>query len=509
MNLPVLSDPRILSTALGSLVVVTAVGLWSWRRTHSARDFFIAGQSVGLWATSMATMSAAFSGFVFLGGPGLTYRMGIGSLFIVLPVGFTAGLMCWTLAKRLRLLAEIREVYTIPDAIACRFDNRGTTALATAAVVIGTVGYLGSQLLALAVLFEALFDTRRWLGDWSLPVALLMGLAVVVLYSVLGGMLAGVYTDLVQGVLMLVAALLVFRRALSVAGGMRAIVVSITESDRFDGFFDPLGGVAGMTVLGFFFVFGVGVLGQPHMLHKFYMLRDPRQLRWMPLILAGSQAMCLLIWIGIGVAVPALVAQGRMTPLQLADDAAPRFLLEFVPPALAGIVVAGILAAVMSTADSFLNIGAAALTRDIPRLLGRPVKRELTWGRWATVLVALSAAALALVYGDLIAMLGTFAFGTLGAALAPTLALGLNWERVTASAASASIATGLAVILLLELLQNHPGMATWSTRLLASGALPAAVALAASLTVLLACSWVSGGRAADRLSADIAAVMER
>ena len=510
MSLPVLSEPWILGTALASLALVTAIGIWSWRRTRSARDFFIAGQGVGLWATAMATMSAAFSGFVFLGGPGLTYRMGIGSLFIVLPVGFTAGLICWTLAKRLRLLAEVREVYTIPDAVACRFDNRGTTALAIVAIVIGTVGYLGSQLLALAILFEALFDTRRLLGIWSLPTALLLGLTVVVLYSVLGGMLAGVYTDLVQGVLMLAAALLVFWRALTVGGGLSAMVVSIADSDRFSGFFDPLGGVPAITALGFFFVFGIGVLGQPHMLHKFYMMKDPRQLRWMPLILAGSQAMCLLIWIGIGIAVPALVAQGRMIPLLLADDAAPRFLLGFVPPALTGLVVAGILAAVMSTADSFLNIGAAAVIRDIPRLLlRRPVKKELTWGRWATVAVALAAAALALTYGDLIALLGTFAFGTLGAALAPTLALGLNWKRVTAAAASASIATGLGVTLLLEMLQSRLFSATLGNWVMATGALPAAVALAASLTVLLVLSWLTGRRTEDKLSADMVAVMER
>lgn len=509
MSFPVLSEPWILGSALASLALVTAVGIWSWRRTRSARDFFIAGQGIGLWPTAIATMSAAFSGFVFLGGPGLTYRMGISSLFIVLPVGFTAGLICWTLAKRLRLLAEIREVYTIPDAVACRFDNRGTTALATIAIVIGTVGYLGSQLLALAILFEALFDTRRLLGIWSLPAALLVGLTIVVLYSVLGGMLAGIYTDLVQGVLMLAAALLVFWRALTVGGGLSTMVVSIADSDRFSGFFDPLGGVPAMTVLGFFFVFGIGVLGQPHMLHKFYMMKDPRQLRWMPLILAGSQAMCLLIWIGIGIAVPALVAQGRMLPLELADDAAPRFLLAFVPPALTGLVVAGILAAVMSTADSFLNIGAAALVRDIPRLLlGRPVRRELAWGRWATVGVALAAAALALIYGDLIALLGTFAFGILGAALAPTLALGLNWTRVNAKAASASIATGIGVTLMLETLQSRLGSATLGTWSLATGVSPAAVALAASLTVLLAVSWLTGRKRKEPLSADMLAVME-
>ena len=141
---------------------------------------------------------------------------------------------------------------------------------------------------------------------------------------------------------------------------------SIAASDWFGPeFLEPLGTVPVFTAFGFFFVFGIGVLGQPHMLHKFYMLDDARKLRWMPLILGGSQAACVLIWVGIGLAVPALVAQGRLEPLVRPDDAAPLFLLRFAPGLLAGTAVAGILAAIMSTADSFLNIGAAALVRDL------------------------------------------------------------------------------------------------------------------------------------------------
>jgi len=493
---------------VASLAVVTAIGFWSFRRTRTPRDFFIAGQGVGLWATAMATMAAAFSGFVFLGGPGLTYQMGVGSLAIVLPVGFTAGLLCWSVARRLRLLAEVREVFTIPDAIACRFESRPTTALTILAVVVGTIGYLGAQFLALAILLQSLFDTRQLLGPWSLSVALLAGLAIVVLYSVLGGMVAGIYTDMVQGILMLVAALLVFSRALWVSGGPEAMVESISRSEQFRGFFDPMGSGQSVTVLGFFLVFGIGVLGQPHMLHKFYMMKDPQQLRWMPMILGGSQALCLLIWVGLGLAVPALVAQGRLAPLVLADEAAPRFLLEFGPPALTGLVVAAVLAAIMSTADSFLNIGSAALVRDLPRLFGKNGSQRLVHARWATLGIALAAAGLALTYGDLVALMGTFAFGTLGAALAPVFALGLNWKRVTATAATASIATGLTASLSLEMVRRLSPSGTLAEIGLAAGALPSAVALVTSLSVLMIVSWLTGGNKRSEIAGDVLAVME-
>ena len=104
--------------------------------------------------TGLATMAAAFSGFVFLGGPGLTYRIGLSSLFINLSIGFTPTLLGWTLAKRLRLLAEVREVYTIPDAVLARYGSRAASGAAAVAVLVGTVGYLGAQLLAIGTLLE-------------------------------------------------------------------------------------------------------------------------------------------------------------------------------------------------------------------------------------------------------------------------------------------------------------------------------------------------------------------
>ena len=515
MTVPALDRPWIAAAALGYLAVVLAVGAWSLRRTRSARDFYIAGQGLGVVVTGLATMSAAFSGFVFVGGPGLTYRIGLGSLLIVAPVGFTAAMLCWVLGKRLRLLAGVREIYTVPDAVQARYGSRLAAGLAAVAVVVGTVGYLGAQLLALGRAFEAVFGTRELFGEASLAVATAAGLAIVLGYSVAGGMVAGVWTDVVQGVLMLLAAAAVFAGALAAGGGWMRITDSIAASERFGpAFLDPLGTVPALTAFGFVFVFGVGVLGQPHMLHKLFMLRDPRQLRWLPLVLGGSQSVCLLLWLGVGLAVPALVAQGRMAPLANPDDATPAFVLGFLPAALGGLVFAALLAAIMSTADSLLNLGAAALARDLPRALGRDEKAgrprdELAAARAATLVVALAAGACAWLYDDLIAVLGTFAFGTFAAALAPALAVGLNWKRVPAAAASASIATGLVLSLGLELLAR-PGAPPGLRLPFAAGALPSAIALAGSFTVLFA---VTGWHALRRrpppaLDPDVAAVME-
>jgi Na+/proline symporter len=294
---------------------------------------------------------------------------------------------------------------------------------------------------------------------------------------------------------------------MAAGGGPAGIARAIAESPAFGtDFLDPVAGVPAAAGLGLFFVFAVGVLGQPHMLHKFYMLEDPAKLRWLPLVIAGSQTLCLLIWVGIGLAVPALVAGGELAPLANPDDAAPTFLLARLPSPVAGLVFAGVLAAIMSTADSFVNVGAAALVRDLPRALGRPLADELGWGRRAVAGLAVASAVFAWAYGDQVALLGTFAIGTFAAALAPTLAIGLAWRRVTAAAAIASIATGLALSLGLELLGRLPP-ASPLAGLLPPGTVPSAVALAAS-TVVLCAVTLAGRRRDPELPADVAAALD-
>lgn len=491
----------IAAAGVAYLVLVLAIGAWAATRTRTARDFFIAGQRLGLVVTGLAAMSAAFSGFVFVGGPGLAYTMGLASLWIVLPVSFTAGLLCWVVARPLRRLAGIREVLTVPDAIACRYGSRTAAGLAAVAVATGSVAYLATQLLALGVVTRAVF------GLDSLTAAIAIGALVVLAYSAAGGMVAGVYTDVLQGLLMIAAAAAVFAAALAATGGWSAMTRSIADSERFGpAFLEPLGGAPALTAFGFFFVFGVGVLGQPHMLHKFYMLRDPAALRFMPAVLAAGQALCLLLWLGIGLAVPALVATGAMAAPGRPDDAAPQFLLAWAPQAVAALAFVAVLAAIMSTADSFLNIGSAALVRDLPRALGRPLRGELAWGRIAVVgvtMLSAAAAGAAHAAGDRIALVGTLAFGTFAATLAPALAIGLNWSRVPAAAATASMAAGLIVNLGLELWRRAPGL-PWPFR---PGVVPSALALAFSFIVLFAVTWWAPA-AASALDEDVRAVVE-
>ena len=150
------------------------------------------------------------------------------------------------------------------------------------------------------------------------------------------------------------------------------------------------------------------------------------------------------------------VRAGQHPELASADAAAPEFLQHYAHPVLAGVVFAGLFAAIMSTADAFLNIGAAALTHDIPKAMNRVRANELRAARVGTVVIAVASAAFALYshYENerLIALLGVFGWGTFGAALVPTVAIGLNWKRGTATAACTAIVASLILNFGIEIL---------------------------------------------------------
>ena len=120
---PSLAKPVIGGVAIGYFIIVAVIGIWATRKTKSAADFFVAGQGLGLFTLAIAAMAATLSGFAFIGGPGLVYSLGLGAVFIILPAALTNSMGAWVLAKRLRLLAEVREMITIPDAIGARRTN--------------------------------------------------------------------------------------------------------------------------------------------------------------------------------------------------------------------------------------------------------------------------------------------------------------------------------------------------------------------------------------------------
>lgn len=484
--------PTIMAISAAYFALMLGIGLWAARRTRTMSDFFVAGRGVGMVAIALATMSSAMSGFLFIGGPGIQYQAGFGTLLLTMPAAVSFALAWLLLAKRMKLLAMARPLLTVPDAIHARYDSNLARGLAAVAVLLGVLGYLATQTLAMGVVLARIFDL-------SLVWGVSIGVVIVAIYAVGGGMIAGIYTDVVQGAVMVLAALATFALALEVGGGMGGMVRSIAaDSPDWVG---PFGLLEPGVAIGWYLVFALGILGQPQVVHKFYMIDEVRKLRWGPLLAAVCAVLASLVWLSVGTAMRALVAEGA-EPLAQADEAAPRFMLEYAPALLAGVFFAGVAAASMSTADSFLIIGASALVRDLPLAFGRQPSEAMQFraGRVVTLLLCVAAGAIALASGQLVAVLGIFGWGMFASSLAPALGLGLNWSRATTAGAVASLLVGIIGTLALEL--NH--LFGWL-----ADPLPAQLYRSAAVFLLSTLTFIAVSLATPRRApaADVARVM--
>lgn len=493
VSLPRVAQPAVIAVGIAYFAVIIAISIWASRRTKTASDFFVAGHGIGLIALTVASVSTSVSGFAFIGGPGLIYSIGLGAMYLVLPASVTNVMGAWVLAKRMRLLGEARGLMTVPDAIGARYRSPAAQGLAGIAMLVAIIGYMATNALAMGVVINAIFGIGIGWGIW-------FGMGFTLAYSVAGGILAGIYNDVFQGTLMAAASVMVFLFVLSAGGGLGEISRTILATDPQ--FLSPWGKITPLAALSFFFVFAMGSLGQPQGVHKYYMLRDPLQLKWYPLLKTLGLILVLLLYFAVGVGVKAFVLNGRMAPLVANDQATPALLLSITPILLAALVFSGIAAATMSAANSFINIGAAVVMHDLPIAFGKRLRNELLWGRVVTVFIAIAAAVIAQESGSMVAFLGIFGWGLFASTLVPALAVGLNWQGATRAGAIASIGTGLAVTLSLET------AAYLKAFTFPSGVTASAVALVLSFLVFFVVSWLTRRTAAGSIDSDVRLIME-
>ncbi len=437
-------NPIILTAVALYMLLCIGVGIWALRRTKSTHDFFMAGRDLGVMVTAFAVFSSTLSGFGFVGGPGLVYKLGMSSVWMFVCIIMGYNLSFFLLAKRLRLLAELGDAISLPDVVALRYGKESTRFLVAIAIVLGVLGYLATQILAMAVVLRDILIETEFLASISIEMCVLISCSILVFYSVTGGIVASVYSDLIQGGVMIVAATLVFFTVIyTFDGGFSEISQTIQEHDPEA--IGPWGTLGMVGCLSWFFVFGLGGAGQPHVITKMMMYKDVNDAKYILPISIFGYLFSALLWIGIGLAMRALVLQGVQPELASADAAASQFLQNYAHPVLAGVVFAGLFAAIMSTADAFLNIGTAAVMHDIPKAIGKTIKNDLFWARITTVLITLCAAVFALYSGDLVAILGAFGWGTFAAAIVPVVAIGFNWKQATALAANTAIIASLCI----------------------------------------------------------------
>lgn len=442
-------EPIIIGSVAVYMIFCIAVGLWAMRRTQSADEFFVAGKSLGPIVISLAIFSSALSGFGFVGGPGLVYTTGFSSVWMTTGVVLGYGLTFFLVAKRIRMVAGVRKCISLPDIVQARYGDRTVSGLTALTIILGVMGYLATQILAMALVMQAILSQTDAFENIRLITCLIVSASVLVFYCVTGGIIASVYTDVVQGIIMSISGLLIFFTAANIFDGGFTEASQVIFADDAEAIM-PFGTTGALTCLGWFFIFGVGLAGQPHLITKMMMndrIEDNKVTFPVTLL---SYTFAALLWGSIGLAMRAMAISGGIDPLTAGDAAAPTFLSLFAHPILAGIVFAGLFAAIMSTTDAFLNIGVAAIIHDLPKAIrGRPIENELTWARIMTVVLAIIATIFALyahyVSETVVALLGAFGWSTFAAVIVPVVMIGLNWERAHPTAAIVAIIASLTI----------------------------------------------------------------
>ncbi|WP_104135923.1 MULTISPECIES: sodium/proline symporter PutP [unclassified Cryobacterium] len=423
------------------LAGMVVIGYFAFRQTKDLDDYMLAGRGLKPGTAALSAGASDMSGWLLLGLPGAIYVSGLVEAWIAIGLTIGAWLNWKYVAPRLRSYTFVsKNSITIPSF----FENRLKDSSRLLRVVSGLIilvfftFYVSSGMVAGGVFFEESF------GSTFLTGMLIVG-GITLLYTLFGGFLGATLTDVAQGILMLIALIAVPLVALNATGGVVATLDSIREVNP-----DLLSITAGGSVLGVISAaaWGLGYVGQPHIIVRFMAMRTPQDAKagrrigigWMVATALGAVATAL---IGI--------AYFQQNPdLDLANPETVFLILSqtLFHPFIAGLVLAAVLAAIMSTISSQLIVSSSALVEDLYKIVGKKAspKQLVMLGRSGVLLVAVIAALIALQQNSTILDLVGFAWAGFGAAFGPVVILSLYWKKLSTWGALASMITGAVVV---------------------------------------------------------------
>lgn len=413
------------------------IGLWAYKRTSNISDYMIGGRELGPAVTALSAGASDMSGWMVMGLPGAMYATGLASAWLAIGLTIGAYFNYILLAPRLRTYTEVaNDSITIPDYLENRFQDSSKILRLVSGIVILVFFalYASAGMVSGGKLFESAFGL-------SYETGLFVTVGVIVIYTLFGGFIAVSWTDFVQGVIMLLALIIVPIVAFTEIGGPTTMWTDIKQIDpsRLDLF-------KGTSVLGIisFIAWGLGYFGQPHIIVRFMAIKDIKDLKvarrigigWMAISLIGAMLVGL---IGIS------YFQNRQELLSDPETVLIVFANILFHPYVTGFVLAAILAAIMSTVSSQLLVTSSALTEDFYRtfLKKDATDRELVLvGRISVLIVAIVSLVLAYTPNDTILDIVGKAWAGFGSSFGPVILLSVYWKKMTKWGALAGMAVG-------------------------------------------------------------------
>ncbi|QUM83526.1 MULTISPECIES: sodium/proline symporter PutP [unclassified Moritella] len=433
----------ITATFLVYLAVMLGIGVYAYRQTKSSTDYFLGGRNLGPWPAALSAGASDMSGWLLLGLPGYAYAAGMEAIWLAGGLLIGTWLNWLICAKRLRTYSIVTKSITLPEFLSRRFkDNSKAIQICSAFfILMFFLFYTSAGLVAGGKLFETVFGL-----DYQ--IAVVLGTVCVVSYTLFGGFLAVSWTDLVQGLLMSAALLIVPLSAMDgsfsdLASAMNDInpeLLTIWQNSKGE----DLSAIAIISLV----AWGLGYFGQPHILARFKATRSNKDL-----VKARHIAVVWTLLSMFGAMLVGLVGlvYTNTNNITIADAETIFMLLvnSIFHPVVAGILLAAILAAIMSTADSQLLVSSSALAEDFYKQLIRPqaTSEELvTVGRFGVVGLSIIALLLALNPDSSVLGLVSYAWAGFGAAFGPALIISLYWRGMTRNGALAGIIVGAVTV---------------------------------------------------------------
>lgn len=471
---------QILIAMVCYMAVVIGIGIYFAKRSNqSSEDYFLGGRSLGPWVTAMSAEASDMSGWLLMGLPGVAYWCGLSDAAWT-SIGLALGTYInWLLvAKRLRRYSAVAgDAITLPDFFSNRFHEKKKVIMTLSAlfILIFFTVYASSCFVTCGKLFSTLFGA-------SYQSMMIAGALFVVIYTFLGGFLAESASDFMQAVVMIFALTVILITGTLAAGGLQAVVDNAKNIPGFFTFFGiaspsvdangiqqvangaPVFGEAGS--YGFLTIistlsWGLGYFGMPQVLLRFMAIRKTDEL-----VRARRIA---TVWVVISLAAAVLIGlMGRaMFPvhetLNTASGAENVFIVlsrHLLPPLLAGLVMAGILAATISSSDSYLLIAASAVSLNIFKgILKKDAsdKQVMTMSRIVLLLIAVAGVVIAMDENSVIFTIVSFAWAGFGAVFGPIMLFSLFWKRTTQAGAVAGMVTGGVMVFLWKLVLKPLG----------------------------------------------------
>jgi len=452
-----LTNPLAFIIFVLTLSLPVLIGFLTLRKTKNQSDFFVGGRRMDKFVVALSAVSSGRSAWLVLGVSGMAYLRGTGAVWSVVGYILAEMFQFIYIGRKLRTHTEAFNSITLLDYFESRYKDRKHIIRITGAIIIAIflTAYVAAQLNAGAKALSIALDL-------PIIISLVISTVLILVYMILGGYIAVAYNDVVRAILMLLGLVVFPVYGLIKIGGLKVLLETLTKLNP--AFIDPFS--LGLGVIIGYLGIGLGSPGQPHIVIRYMSIDDPEKLRLSAVI--GTIWNVIMAWgaVFIGLLGRFVVPVIEELPYKLPDKNPQEIIYlvlssEFFGPILYGLLVGGIFAAILSTADSQLLVVASTFVRDLYEKIIKKNSnideaRKLELSRYIVLLSGILALVLAYFARETIFWLVLFAWGGLGASIGPAVIFSLYWKGTTKYGIVAGMISGTLVTILWKLFLKEP-----------------------------------------------------